>query len=632
MRQPTLAVLLTAALISTVSAQDPAPVQQQPPIFRAGVDVVQLELSILDEDFQLVHGLAKTDLQVFEDGKNQDIVDLREIMLDDGTPPPVWARAVSPDVATNDLADRRLIAIVMDDLNCCGLAGSTMTDRVAVSNAIGAANYLAGNLGPHDLATVALTHEMMAAQPFTSDRDALRATIARFTPVTDTGCQPRPPVPNLANDLSQLLAMSPQPIKAVVVLTSMSGGGRGLLPCAARSYTVPDTGQRVTVTVPPDSGPQPDPLGLPPVPVYRLDVSGRFVMPTFGGGRSTSQLRRRKSTGDDVPDTLDEILRQNDSYYLLGFHTSRPTTDGQYRRLEIKVPGHRNYTVRARAGYMRPKPPPKPGSRAYWNPEVPRPPVTVSNVLPSSDITLETAVAAFAVPGSRNNALIISIDLAHAVTESTASESEELDLRTVVYQSGDPKYDLHSKAKIDVLPGIRRVSTSIPSRLDLAPDRYELWLTARDGRTNRVGSVFYDIDIPDRTTHAITLSGVVLGSEPVAGAPLPAALAGIVPIVPTTSRLFGQGQSIAAYFQMYQGRATPLAPVSLAIRVLDDQGAAKLATDETIGAERFASNRAADYRLRLPLETLTSGRYLLTIEARIDERISPKRDVMFSVR
>lgn len=49
-------------------------------------------------------------------------------------------------------------------------------------------------------------------------------------------------------------------------------------------------------------------------------------------------------------------------------------------------------------------------------------------------------------------------------------------------------------------------------------------------------------------------------------------------------------------------------------------------------ADRFSSRRAADYRMTLPLETLATGRYLLTIEAQLGDRLSPKRDVPFSVR
>jgi hypothetical protein len=206
-------------------------------------------------------------------------------------------------------------------------------------------------------------------------------------------------------------------------------------------------------------------------------------------------------------------------------------------------------------------------------------------------------------------------------------------MRTVAYSStGDTKYDVSAKTALSVPPGVGRVSTSFPSRLTVDPDRYELWLTAHDPRTSRIGGVFYNIEVPEFAANAVTLSGIVLGREPSELRPLPASLGGLVPIVPTASRTFGQGEPIVAFFQLYQGRTTPLAPVSLKIQVLDPLGAVKLDVTESIGPERFASNRTADYRLRLPLDQLTSGRHLLSIEARLADRISPKRDVPFTVR
>jgi hypothetical protein len=96
--------------------------------------------------------------------------------------------------------------------------------------------------------------------------------------------------------------------------------------------------------------------------------------------------------------------------------------------------------------------------------------------------------------------------------------------------------------------------------------------------------------------------------------------------------MFGQGEAITAYFQIYQGRETPLGPVALTIQVLDDRGGAQLSVNETFAPEQFGSNRTAEYRLRLPLDRLTSGRYLLSIEAKLGDRIAPKRDVPFAVR
>jgi hypothetical protein len=634
------AAVAAVGLVCAASSQDPAS-PQQPPVFRAGVDVVQLEVSILDGHRRPVHGLTKNDVQVFEDSKSQELVEVDEIKLADSPPPPVWARAVPPDVASNDLIDRRLLAIVMDDLHCCAqpvtptTAGAAqMSDRFAIQNAVATALRLVDSLGPRDLATVALTHDLVPILRFTNDRDALREVIARFAPITEGGCLPEAPFPNPLRDLVDLLAMSPQPVKAAVLLMSPVRIDYTKLPkCGPRSYRMPDTGQRVIVGRPVDSSPAHDPLGLPTIPVYRMNVSGLLVDPNFGrdNGPNLTGGRNFYLTNDLGP-AVDELLVENDSYYLVGFRTSRPTVDGKYRRIDVKVAGHGDYTVRARAGYLRPKPPTAPGSRADRNPELPRPPASVSNLLPRSDVTLQTAVAPFAVPGSRQVALVISVDLAHPVAQETRSGTEELDLRTVAYAAGDPRYDVHATARIDMTPGSNRVTASIPSRLDVTPERYELWLTAHDARTNLVGGVFYDFEAPDFAAHAIMLSGVVLGTDPGEGKALPPSLAGMVPIVPTAARLFGQGETVSAFFRLYQGRDAPLAMASLAIRVLDDRGAAAFTRDESIGADRFAANRAADYRLRLPLDTLRSGQYLLTIEARLGDRISPKRDVPFGVR
>jgi hypothetical protein len=628
---------LAAGLVCLVPAQDRPP-GQQPPIFRSGVDVVQVEVSILDRNRRPVRGLTKQDFHVFENGDSQEIIDVQEIELDTEPAPPVWAHAAPVDVATNDLADRRLIAIVMDDLNCCAIPGAPpfMSDRWAIQNAVTTAHRLIDSLGPHDLATIALTHELMPIQRFTNDREALREVVRRFAPVTEARCRPLPPYPHPEADLRWLLITSPQPVKAIVVLGSLVRINAHEVPfCAPRSYTMPDTGGR-TVPVVPLSRTPPDLREHPHVPTYRLNVSGLQIdqrQRAFrNSGPNATGGRNFYLTNDLVP-AVDDLLSENSSYYLIGFRTSRPTVDGKFRRLDIKVTRNRGYTIRTRPGYRRPSPPPKPGSYADRNAELSRPPATVANLLPSSDIMMTTAVAAFASPGSTSTVVLLTtVDLTHRVEEAPASLSEELTLRTVAYSSaGDAKYDVRMKTSLAVPPGVGWVSTSVPSSLTVVPDRYELWLSAQEPRTFRVGGVFHNIDVPDFLEQTVTVSGVVLGREPAEGTSLPPAIAGLVPIVPTASRTFGQSDAIDAFFRVYQGRRTPLAPVALSIRVLDERGATRTEVNESLGSDRFTSNRAAEYRLRLPLDRLSSGRYLLTIEARQGDRSSPKRDVPFSV-
>lgn len=629
------AAVVAVGIVCVVSAQERPP-GQQPPIFRAGVDVVQVEVSILDTNRRPVHGLSQNDIEVREDGKLQEIVDVQEIRINAEPTPPVWARAAATDVATNDLDDRRLIAIVMDDLACCVVPGGTGTatssDRWAIQHEIDVANRIIDSIGPRDLATVALTHELMSIQPFTNDRDALREVVRRFAPLSEGGCRPRPPLPNVTGDLTRLLAMSPQPIRAVIVLFPTPGRIDAPL-CQQRSYVVPDTGRRVYPITTPTPSTEPDVLGLPPVPIYKLNVSGldaRGVNILSNGPNRTGG--RDYTLTNDLRPAVDEVLDENSAYYLIGFRTSRPTTDGKYRRLDFKVKNHGDYWIRSRQGYLRPTPPAKAGSRADSNPELARPPQTVERLLPSSDITLNAAAAVFALPGFRDAAILTTVDLTHAVTEATSLGSEQLDLRTVAYVAGAPKYDVSTKTRVDIPAGTSRVSTSFPSRLTVTPERYELWLTARDARTNRVGGVFYNIEVPDVAARAVSISGVVLGREPNERLAVPANLSGLVPIVPTVARTFGQGEPIEAYFQIYQGRETPLAPVTMTLQVVDERGAAKVDLHETLDVERFAAHRTAEYRLRLPLDRLPSGRYLLSVDARLGDRIAPKRDVPFAVR
>jgi hypothetical protein len=59
-----LAVLVT--VFGNLRAQSPT---QSAPTFRAGIDLVQLDVSVMDRDRQPVRGLTARDFQVLEDGR-----------------------------------------------------------------------------------------------------------------------------------------------------------------------------------------------------------------------------------------------------------------------------------------------------------------------------------------------------------------------------------------------------------------------------------------------------------------------------------------------------------------------------------------------------------------------------------
>ena len=86
--------------------------QEPPPTFRAGTDVVQLDVSVLDTSHRPVRGLTAADFTVLEDGRRQTVVAFQPFEIPGRVVPPVaWMRDVAPDVATNRLFNGRLVVV-----------------------------------------------------------------------------------------------------------------------------------------------------------------------------------------------------------------------------------------------------------------------------------------------------------------------------------------------------------------------------------------------------------------------------------------------------------------------------------------------------------------------------------------
>ena len=103
---------LCVLAVGAAARQDRPP--QTPPIFRGGIDIVQVDVSVLDKKRKPVRGLTAADFTVLENGKPQKIIAVSEVVLaDEVASPPVWARAAPPDVASNDVEGKRIFAIVI---------------------------------------------------------------------------------------------------------------------------------------------------------------------------------------------------------------------------------------------------------------------------------------------------------------------------------------------------------------------------------------------------------------------------------------------------------------------------------------------------------------------------------------
>src|SRR5687767_12098376 len=166
---------MVSAALWFILAQQP----DNPPTFKSGVNLVEVDVIVTDRQGRPVRGLRQQDFEVLEDGKSVPIVtfvavDLPQAPPDATVPPPDRSGAT---VAANDQPeDGRVMLIVLDDYHVHFDAGFAVRTKTI-------ARRLVERLGPSDQAAVIATsgRSMMQAE-FTSDKARLAQAIDKFFP------------------------------------------------------------------------------------------------------------------------------------------------------------------------------------------------------------------------------------------------------------------------------------------------------------------------------------------------------------------------------------------------------------------------------------------------------------------
>src|SRR3954470_24834724 len=100
-----LVVCLAGLTALSLDGHAQPPLSQPQATFQSGVDVVQVDVTILDKDRRPVRGLAQSDFTILEDGKRRPIVAFAAVDLAEraaSSAGATWTRDVPRDVTTND--------------------------------------------------------------------------------------------------------------------------------------------------------------------------------------------------------------------------------------------------------------------------------------------------------------------------------------------------------------------------------------------------------------------------------------------------------------------------------------------------------------------------------------------------
>jgi len=299
----TLAIALAVAGLGLAVAA-----QEAPQVFRSGVAVVSLNVTVSDGQQRFITDLGQGDFTVFEDGAKQELIYFSKTHL---------PMALSLLIDTSASMEERLL--------------------VAQEAAVG----FAQRVRPEDLAQVVdFDSRVLVAQSFTSDKAALEKAIRGTSSGGSTSLYNA--VYIALKELAKVKASSADDVRrqAIVVLsdgedTTSLVSFEEVMELAKRSETVIYT------------------IGLQPREPSALKGfrEAEFVLRQFAqetGGRSFFVQKAEELTG-----VYGQISDELSSQYTMGYAPKNAKRDGAWRRLMVQV-GRSNVTVRTKRGYYAP--------------------------------------------------------------------------------------------------------------------------------------------------------------------------------------------------------------------------------------------------------------------------------------
>jgi VWFA-related protein len=622
-------VLVASALIVASFSQAPTPPSgQQLPTFRTGVDVVELDVTVLDKDRRPVRGLTAADFTILERGKPQPIVAFSAVDV----PAPVsysapWMRDAPNDVVSN-AENRRLVTIVMDDAYT-GFSPDAMQRAKALARAA------IDQLGPNDMAAVVFTF-LGRMQNFTSDRSRLLRAVDSYTPKLDRSGGPVACDLKLRScDIETLstvvstLASAPAGRKIVVLI----GGGRRFAFGRVGDAGIPSSGTHRTEAT--DLVNLFQQLQRANITIYAFDAHGlttgamsaasSTLPPILSGGyQAASGASANESLhsfaestgGRAITNTNDPVshvapaFQESATYYFIGFRSTGALKPKEFRKVEVKV-NRPELNVRTRNGYY------APGTSTA--------PVDVINGLPGGDLPIHTTSAVFAVPGQKAAEVILAASVDDGVAPDGA---RTIDLSATAVDL-DGKSCGTQEQTITTRPASGPgTQPDLQAHLPLKEGRYLVQLSANAG--GRSGVVVVDVDVPNFSREALSASGLIIG-RPSDSPVTDKTLADLVPFLPSTQRQFQPKDDVAVFLRVYQSGQGKIASVRILAKVTDDKNVVRSNLEAVLDAASFSADRSADYQLSLPLAHLSAGAYLLEVEAQSGER-RIQRTARFSVR
>jgi VWFA-related protein len=650
--------LLVLAALGLLGQEPP----QQPAVtFKVEINYVEIDAVVSDAQGTFVRGLTKDDFRVTEAGKPQSIsaLTLVDIPVDRADPPLFRPSVIEPDVASNREAfNGRVFLIVLDDL---------WTDPARTGLVRAAARqFVRRYVGSNDLVAVVTTAGgTRAAQDFTGSHVRLVAAVDRFVGRKRAD-----------SDIERTM-MARNAYDALRGLAQYLGGIRG------RRKAIVWFGEGVDYNIDnPFESPNADVVRQEMqdtiaaatranVSFYGVDARGVGAgldeavgltgLPDDTGGMVSVQDTVRRAhnslrtvsteTGGfaivdrgDLNAAFEQIVRDNSSYYVLGYYSTDERRDGRFRDVQVRVtrPG---LTVKARKGYVAPKGKPRAAEAPLPGNASPALRDALSSPIPTSGLGLGVAAAPFAGKAPKASvAIVVEIDPERLkFVERSGAFEEDLEVVLVAVDAAGKSPDgardrIPLRLSARTHETVARYGFRTIRRIEVPPGRYQLRVGAREGNGGAIGSLAMDLDVPDFSKEPLAMSGIVLASAWASRIPTAnpdPELKDVLPSPPTAHREFPPNDTLAIFADVYDNQGSPSHRVAIAATVTGDDGKVVFtASDERRSDELEGKAGGYGYSATIPLANIPRGRYVLRVEARstLSKGATSSRELEFRVR
>ena len=338
---------------------------------------------------------------------------------------------------------------------------------------------------------------------------------------------------------------------------------------------------------------------------------------------------------------FNRIVDANSQYYMLGYYPPNHPRDGKFHKIEVRVtrPGLR---VVARRGYASPR------ARTVSSRErdarererIARTKggdqtsselrVMLDSPIQQSGLILQVQGAPFKnTQRSASVALAIEIDggrLQFAPQKDTGILANTVELSLFgINAQGKPLQGVRTALELTLRPEthtrVKQYGLRANSRLDLPPGRYQVRVGVRESGAGEMGTVFYDLDVPDFWREPLSMSGLLLAAastQRVMTVQPDNTVAKLLPGAATSSRRFTRSDELALYAEIYATVGEIAPRVDVTTRLIAESGReVTVARDELSGNVAPGRDKSVTYSLSrsIPLREVPPGAYLLRVEA-----------------